>query len=83
VLNRHNIAHFLLGFFVVPVCALLGGMEALFLKWTHTRAILCVAFFVLFPLVGAVRSRQRVLTWGLLAGMIVTTLVWAVIRPRV
>jgi hypothetical protein len=79
-LKRTEVAHFLLGFFALPVCALLGGMEALLFHWKGGRAWLCIAFFALFPLAGAIRSRQRTLTYGLIAGAFVTSAAYFALR---
>ncbi|MGO8671002.1 MAG: hypothetical protein ACLQVD_06535 [Capsulimonadaceae bacterium] len=79
-MKRQHVAHFLFGFFTMPVCALLGGMEAMLFRWTHGRALACVAFCVLFPLVGAIASRQRILTLGLLAGAAATATGYFLLR---
>jgi hypothetical protein len=72
VVNRQQLAHFLLGFFVMPVSILLGGMEALFFHWHGAKAMASIAFFILVPLIGAIWTRQRVLTLGLIAGVLAT-----------
>jgi len=74
--NRTQLAHFLLGFFVMPVSILLGAMEVMFFKWHGGKAIACIAFFILFPLLGSLRTKQRVLTMGLIAGTLVTGLLY-------
>jgi len=74
--KRLQLAHFLLGFFVMPVSILLGAMEALFFKWHGGKAAACIAFFIIFPLLGSLRTRQRVLTLGLIAGTLMTGLLY-------
>lgn len=88
MLNRQNIAGFLQGFFVLPLCALFGLMFALLFQsyyhrhWSTAVELLCVALFALFPLVGALRTRQRALTAGLLAGLLVTVAAYFGLRPH-
>ena len=60
----------------MPVSILLGGMEVLFFKWHGGKAIACIAFFILFPILGSLRTRQRVLTMGLIAGTLATGLLY-------
>ena len=74
--NRTQLAHFLLGFFVMPVSILLGAMEVMFFKWHGGKAIACIAFFILFPLLGSLRTKQRVLTMGIIAGTLMTGLLY-------
>ena len=68
--KRQAVAEFLLGFFAFPVCVLFGVMEAVLFHWSHTKAMLCVAFFALFPLLGAIKTRQKTLIAGLCTGLI-------------
>jgi len=85
--NRQNIAGFLQGLFVLPLCALFGLMTALLFqshyhhRWSVGADIVCVAVFALFPLAGALRTRQRALTAGLLAGLAVTVAAYFGLRP--
>jgi hypothetical protein len=89
MLKRQNIADFLQGLFVMPLCALFGLMFALLFqsyyhrRWSQTSELLCVAVFALFPLLGALRTRQRALTVGLLAGLGVTIAAYFGLRPHV
>lgn len=71
-LSRQQNAHFLLGFFAMPVCVLLGGMEALLFRWHGVKADACVGFFIVVPLAGSLLTRQRVLAFGLIAGLLAT-----------
>ena len=86
--TRANVANFLQGLFVLPLCALFGLMIALlFQSYYHTHwkplwEALCVAAFALFPLGGALKTRQHSLTLGLLAGLVVTILAYAGWHPR-
>ncbi len=88
MLNRQNIAGFLQGLFVLPLCALFGLMFALLFQsyyhrhWSQGAEFLCVALFALFPLLGALRTRQRALTAGLLAGLAVTVIAYLGLRPH-
>ncbi len=82
MLTRANIAGFLQGLFVLPLCALFGGLIAL-LFHAHGGAILaCVAVCALFPFVGAVKTRQNALLAGLLAGIVVSLVVYFGVRPH-
>lgn len=87
--NRQNIAGFLQGLFVFPLCALFGGLFALLFqsyyhrRWSTGGELLCVALFALFPLFGALRTRQRALTAGLLAGLAVTVAAYFGLRSHV
>ena len=89
MLNRQNIAGFLQGLFVLPLCALFGLMFVLLFqsyyhrRWSSGVELLCVALFALFPLFGALRTRQRALTAGLLAGLAVTIVAYFGLRPHV
>lgn len=79
-MKREETAHFLLGFFALPVCALLGGMEALLFHWKDLKALACVLFFAVFPMVGAIRTRQKALTLGLISGTVVTIIAYFALR---
>ncbi|MEO7718711.1 MAG: hypothetical protein ABIY70_21140 [Capsulimonas sp.] len=80
--KRQAVAEFLLGFFAFPVCALFGVMEAVLFHWERTpwKAILCVAFFALFPLAGAIKTRQKSLIAGQVAGLIATILIYLAVK---
>ncbi|BDI31078.1 hypothetical protein CCAX7_31290 [Capsulimonas corticalis] len=79
--KRQAVAEFLLGFFAFPVCALFGVMEAVLFHWTHAKAMLCVAFFALFPLAGAIKTRQKSLIAGQITGLIATILFYLAVKP--
>ena len=79
--SRANIAGFLQGLFVLPVCALFGGLVAL-LFHAHGAAIWgCVGFCALFPIFGAVKTKQRALLTGLLAGAAASAGLFLAISP--
>ena len=86
--NRQNIAGFLQGLFVLPLCALFGLMFALLFqsyyhrRWSTGAELLFVAFFALFPLFGSLRTRQHSLTVGLIVGLIVTVISYLGLRPH-
>ncbi len=88
MLSRANIAGFLQGLFVLPLCALFGLMTALLFQsyyhihWRWGWELLCVALFALFPLLGALKTRQHSLTFGLLAGLVVSVLAYFGLRPH-
>ena len=67
-MRRQTIAEFLLGFFALPLCVLFGGMEALLFRAGHTAVIITVAIVASIPILGAIRTRQRYLLTGLIAG---------------
>jgi uncharacterized membrane protein YkvI len=71
-MTRQRVAEFLLGFFALPVCALLGGLEALFFKLHGWGAFAMVAAFALFPIGGALKTKQKSLLAGLFAGLAVS-----------
>ena len=80
--TRANIAGFLQGLFVLPLCALFGGLVALLFQ-AHGRALfVCVAVCALFPLAGAIKTRQGALLAGLLVGIAVSVLVYFGVRPH-
>lgn len=70
--SRENVAAFLQGLFVFPLCALFGGLVALLFGWAGVRRWLCISFFSLFPLLGALKTRQRPLIFGLFAGLLLS-----------
>jgi hypothetical protein len=88
VLTRQNVANFLQGLFVLPLCALFGALTALLFQsyyhahWNTRSQFLCVALFALFPLAGALKTRQRALSIGLLAGLFVSILGYITLRPH-
>jgi len=73
--TRQKIADFLQGLFVLPLCALFGGLVALLFQWHGAAQTACVGFFSLFPFLGALKTRQISLLVGLLFGLAVT--IWA------
>ena len=82
MLTRANVANFLQGFFVLPLCALFGGLIALLFHARGGAALACVAVCALFPLAGAVKTRQGALLAGLLAGILVSALIYFGVRPH-
>ncbi len=82
MLTRANIANFLQGLFVLPLCALFGGLMALLFHAHGGAAVTCVVVCALFPLAGAVKTRQGALLAGLLAGILVSVLVYFGVRPH-
>lgn len=82
MLTRANIAGFLQGLFVLPLCALFGGLVALLFHARGGAVLACVAVCAFFPLAGAVKTRQGALLAGLLAGIVVSVLVYFGVRPR-
>lgn len=82
MLTRANIAGFLQGLFVLPLCALFGGLIAL-LFHAHGAAIFaCVVLCALFPLAGAIKTRQGALLAGLLVGGLMSVLIYFGVRPH-
>ncbi len=82
MLTRTNIAGFLQGLFVLPLCALFGGLVALLFNAHGGALFTCVAVCALFPLAGAIKTRQRALLAGLLAGILVSVLIYFGVRPH-
>ncbi len=86
--TRQNVANFLQGLFVLPLCALFGLMTALLFQsyyhahWSAQAQFLCIALFALFPLAGALKTRQRALSAGLLAGLLLSVGIYLAIRPH-
>ena len=80
--TRTNIAGFLQGLFVLPLCALFGGLVALLFHASIRATWACVVVCTLFPLAGAVKTRQGALLAGLLAGILVSVLIYLGVRPR-
>jgi hypothetical protein len=70
--TRTNIANFLQGLFVLPLCALFGGLMALLFHAHGGAALVWVGLCALFPLAGAVKTRQVSLLLGLIAGILVS-----------
>ena len=67
--TRANIAGFLQGLFVLPLCALFGGLIALLFHARGGALAPASSFCALFPFAGAVKTRQWALLAGLLAGI--------------
>ena len=82
MLTRANVAGFLQGLFVLPLCALFGGLIALLFHARGGAVWGCVAFCALFPVAGAVKTRQGALLAGLLAGILVSIFVYLGVRPH-
>ncbi len=84
--TRVNAAAFLQGLFVLPLSALLGLMGALLFRayyhWGAAHDKWFIAFCALFPLAGALKTRQRALTAGLLAGLAVSIAAYFALRPH-
>ena len=84
--TRIHVAAFLQGFCVLPLSALLGLMVALLFRsyyhWSAAHDWWFIAFCALFPLAGALKTRQRALTAGLLAGLALTVLTFFALRPH-
>ena len=84
--TRVHVAAFLQGFFVLPLSALLGLMVALLFRsyyhWGAGHDKWFIGFCALFPLAGAIKTRQRALTAGLLAGLVLTVCLYFAWRPH-
>ena len=76
--KRSKVAQLLLGFCAAATCALLGLFESITL---HKNLVGCILLFTLIPLAGALKSRQRFLTAGLVVGCIASLLCYFVLRP--
>ncbi len=79
--TRPNIAGFLQGLFVLPLCALFGGLIALLFRWHGVAAFASAAVCALFPVAGALKTRQWALLSGLCAGMIAAVSLFAALAP--
>jgi len=79
--TRPNIAGFLQGLFVLPLCALFGGLVALLFRWHGVAAFASAALCALFPLAGALKTRQWALLSGLCAGIIAAVSLFVVLAP--
>lgn len=79
--TRPNIAGFLQGLFVLPLCALFGGLVALLFRWHGLAAFAAVAVCALFPMAGALKTRQWALFSGLCAGMVAAIGLFAALAP--
>jgi len=79
--QRANVAGFLQGLFVLPLCALFGGLVALLFHAHGFGLWACVGFCALFPIFGALKTKQRSLLAGLLAGVIVSTVLLISLAP--
>jgi 4-amino-4-deoxy-L-arabinose transferase-like glycosyltransferase len=80
--TRANIAGFLQGLFVLPLCALFGGLMALLFHAHGISALLWIALCAFFPFAGAVKTRQFALLLGLVAGVLVSILIYLGARPH-
>jgi N-acetylmuramoyl-L-alanine amidase len=72
MLKRADVAGFLQGLFVLPLCALFGGLVGLLFKAHGFGLWACVGFCALFPIFGAIKTKQKALLAGLLVGVIVS-----------
>ena len=81
MLTRPNIAGFLQGLFVLPLCALFGGLIALLFRWHGVAALASAALCALFPLAGAVKTRQWALLSGLCAGIVAAVGLFIALAP--
>ena len=81
IFTRANVAGFLQGLFVLPLCALFGGLVALLFRWHGAAVWASVTACALFPLAGALKTRQGALALGLLAGIAASILVYLGVRP--
>ncbi len=79
--TRPNIAGFLQGLFVLPLCALFGGLIALLFRWHGIVAFLSAALCALFPMAGALKTRQWALLSGLCAGIVAAVGLFAALAP--
>ena len=79
--TRPNIAGFLQGLFVLPLCALFGGLIALLFRWHGIAAFASAALCALFPLAGALKTRQWALLSGLCAGIVAAVSLFVVLAP--
>ncbi len=79
--TRPNIAGFLQGLFVLPLCALFGGLMALLFRWHGIAAFTSAAVCALFPVAGALKTRQWALLSGLCAGMIAAVGLFTALAP--
>ncbi len=81
IFTRANVAGFLQGLFVLPLCALFGGLIALLFRWHGAAAWASVVVCALFPLAGTIKTRQWALALGLIAGIAVSILIYLGVRP--
>ena len=79
--TRPNIAGFLQGLFVLPLCALFGGLMALLFRWHGLAAFASAAVCALFPMAGALKTRQWALLSGLCAGIVASLSLFAALAP--
>ena len=79
--TRPNIAGFLQGLFVLPLCALFGGLVALLFRWHGIAAFTSAAVCALFPMAGAFKTRQWALLSGLCAGIAASLGLFAALAP--
>ena len=79
MLKRQNVAEFLMGMIMFPMSVLMGSMIDLLFHWFNPlriKGIVCIAFFAFFPLVGAIKSRQKVVIAGLCSGLVLSILLY-------
>ena len=81
-IKRQWIAEFLLGFCALPLCALFGLLEAALFQMKHTTAVITVLAFALFPIVGAIKSKQKSLLAGLIVGSLATVFAYFTLVPK-
>ena len=81
MLTRSNIAGFLQGLFVLPLCALFGGLVALLFRWHGVAAFASAALCALFPMAGALKTRQWALLSGLCAGIVAAVGLFIALAP--
>ena len=79
--TRPNIAGFLQGLFVLPLCALFGGLIALLFRWHGVTAFASAGICALFPMAGALKTRQWALLLGLCAGIIAAAGLFFALTP--
>ena len=79
--TRPNIAGFLQGLFVLPLCALFGGLIALLFRWHGLAAFASAALCALFPFAGALKTRQWALLSGLCAGAVTAVGLFFALAP--
>ncbi len=79
--TRPNIAGFLQGLFVLPLCALFGGLVALLFRWHGVAAFTSAAVCALFPMAGALKTRQWALLSGLCVGIVASLGLFAALAP--
>ena len=81
MLKRAHVAGFLQGLFVLPLCALFGGLVALLFKAHGFGLWACIGFCSLFPIFGALKTRQMALLAGLLVGVLISIILLVALVP--